>query len=297
MVLVSVLIPAYRAQKTIVRAVSSILRQSLQDWEIVIASDDQTDYVDYLSTFGIQDPRITQVFTGLVGSGESYARNKALEKAQGRFLAPLDADDEYTSKRLLSLVSVAESCGVATDNTAVYYTTEGKRAKRPFPNLKAMSCLTASDILMPRIPLFPVFHRDYIGGGWPVVSFAADVLFNLMLLCRVKEYRVVPHSWYRYYKNEGSITYSCDTVEIAERGYRDILRLLQDDRLLLRPEVRSEAYREFKENLILNGIFRRYMEAGRCVSLEEFLDWSANGRALWLREEFHEARWNFRMRD
>ena len=49
---VSVVIPAYRAQATIARAVESVLAQSVSDWEGVVVSDDGTDYEATLRAAG-----------------------------------------------------------------------------------------------------------------------------------------------------------------------------------------------------------------------------------------------------
>lgn len=68
---VSVIIPAYRAEKFIVRTVTSLLTQTLTDWEAVIISDDKFDYQKFLAKNNITDKRLRFGSTGKIGSGPS----------------------------------------------------------------------------------------------------------------------------------------------------------------------------------------------------------------------------------
>src|ERR671910_3383813 len=97
-------------------------------------------------------------------------------------------------------------------------------------------------ILEPRIPLFPVFRRELAGDGWTTVPFAADVLFNLELLCAAPSMVVHPESLYLYFKRDGSITQAPDTAQTAERGYAAILHLLDSGALRLSNQVRAAAH-------------------------------------------------------
>jgi glycosyltransferase involved in cell wall biosynthesis len=277
--LVSIIIPAYRAESTIAFTIRSVLAQIYDHWQVAIAVDDEVDYLELLSCQGIKDPRLKQVFTGGVGSGEAIARNAAVTVCDGEILANLDADDAFAPDRLEKLVPLAQQYGVAIDNTGVY-NTDLVLYKQPFPKRQEVSFATPADILSPRIPFFPVFQRQFFGKGWTKVPFAADVLFNLELLSRVEKVSIHPQPLYRYYKRENSITQSAKAFETAENAYLSILQLLDQGALDLTSSIRQAASQEFQENLALNRVFRRYMEKGRCQNLEEFLDMTENGKAI-----------------
>lgn len=295
---VAILLPAYRAEATLPRAVRSLLAQSREDWLAVIASDDGCDYLAGLAQAGIADPRLRQISTGRIASGDHGARNAALAAAgEAPFLATLDADDAFAPTRLERLLPLAERHGAAVCNTETH-DEQGRAYKRPFPAAQAPFAMTAADILGPRTPFFPMFRRELAGEGWPALPFCADVLFNLALLSRLERQGGAllchPAPLYRYYKTPGSITNSAGTARLADAGYAAILALLQeagDGRgeghggLDLLPEVRAAAVREFSENRRVNAIFARWLAAGRCRSLEDFLDRTENGRAAWLQEE------------
>src|SRR6476620_6440256 len=114
---VSVVIPAYRAQASLPRTVSSVLSQTFADWEAVIVSDDGADYRAVLKQGGITDERLQFVSTGKNGSGCHHARNVGLANARGKFIATLDADDLYRPENLARLLSLAEKKGAALGNT------------------------------------------------------------------------------------------------------------------------------------------------------------------------------------
>ena len=94
MALVSILTPAYKAEKMIARAVRSVLAQTYADWEMLIVSDDAQDYQAILAAEGFTDARLRFASTGAVGSGPSRGRNIGLAMSKGEYITTLDADDE-----------------------------------------------------------------------------------------------------------------------------------------------------------------------------------------------------------
>lgn len=282
--LVSIVIPAYKAENTIVAAIKSLQEQTYENWEAVIGSDDRVDYLSLLSAQGIDDERLKQTLTGGYGTGDVSARNAAISISTGEVIANLDADDSYEPNRLAELVPLAITYGAAIDNTGVY-NTDLILYKRPFYNRTTVTFATPEDILKPRIPFCPVFRREFLGNGWTRVTFAADVLLNLELLSRVGKIAIHPQPLYQYYKRENSVTQSAKAFETAELGYKQILAILEAGELDLTPEIRKAAIYEFLQNLRLNRLFRQYMKSGRCQNLEEFLDMTENGHADWLKPE------------
>ena len=97
---VSVVVPAFNAEKTIGRALCSVLTQTLSNLEVIVVDDGSLDAtvatVDRLSDF---DGRIRLIKNG-DNKGAGVTRNRAIEAARGRFIAFLDADDEWTADKL-----------------------------------------------------------------------------------------------------------------------------------------------------------------------------------------------------
>lgn len=105
---VAVIIPAFRAEPTIVTTVQSVLAQTYPHWEIQLISDDGVDYEALLGASGIADPRIKQVASGKIGGGASAARNVALELSTAPYAAILDADDRFKPEKLAQAVAALE---------------------------------------------------------------------------------------------------------------------------------------------------------------------------------------------
>jgi glycosyltransferase involved in cell wall biosynthesis len=103
--LVSVVMPAYNAGKYIAESVTSMLKQSYQNWELLITNDGSTDNtLDILSSF--KDNRI-KIFTQQ-NKGVSAARNTALSHMQGKYFTFLDADDLLPSDSLSLRIRFSE---------------------------------------------------------------------------------------------------------------------------------------------------------------------------------------------
>src|SRR3569833_1067539 len=105
---VSVITPAYKAERWIVACVKSVLAQTWQDWEHVIISDDGTDYGAFLAKAGVHDRRLKFLSSGTVGGGASRARNVALDAITTEYAAILDADDRFKPGKLAHAVDALQ---------------------------------------------------------------------------------------------------------------------------------------------------------------------------------------------
>lgn len=100
MVAVSIVMPAHNARATIDRAIDSALVQTFGDFELIIVDDlSSDDTVDLVERRAADDPRIRLMRLSKNG-GPASARNAALDVAQGKWIALLDADDAWRPDRL-----------------------------------------------------------------------------------------------------------------------------------------------------------------------------------------------------
>ena len=267
---VSVIIPAYDARETISWAVSSVLLQADVDIEVLLISDDHLDYRPVLQRAGVDDPRVRQLMTATPGSGPGQARTLGLDRAKGRFIATLDADDQYAPDRLAPLVALAAEHGAALDNTAMI-AEDGTLLRTAWPVDTGHKPATADTILRPRLPFAPVFHRDLGGNGWPDLPFAEDVMFNLGLLDRAPSMQISLEPGYRYNHRSGSLSHSPDTPQRAEQAYLAILEALEHKTIPLAEEIAEAALRQFSEDLRSNATFADRLASGQCRDLSDFL--------------------------
>jgi len=120
MPLVSVIIPAYNQERFIGEAIESILSQSMRDFEILVIDDGSRDRTKGV-VLAFRD-KVRYFFQPNKGAGA--ARNAGLERAKGRFIAFLDADDMWLPGKLELQLDVMESSpevGVAYGAIIVMY--------------------------------------------------------------------------------------------------------------------------------------------------------------------------------
>lgn len=96
--LVSIITPVYNSEKYIGETIRSVLAQTHNNWEMLIADDCSKDNTAAVVK-QFTDPRI-KYFKLEKNSGAAVARNEALEKAKGKYIAFLDADDLWKPTKL-----------------------------------------------------------------------------------------------------------------------------------------------------------------------------------------------------
>ena len=98
--MVSIITPSYNSSKFIGETIASVKNQSYTNWEMIIVDDCSKDNsVEVIETFCKEDKRIILIpLCNNVGAAE--ARNMALRKAKGRFIAFLDSDDLWEPEKL-----------------------------------------------------------------------------------------------------------------------------------------------------------------------------------------------------
>lgn len=98
--MISVITPSCNSSLYIRGSIESVLRQSFVDWEMIVVDDCSTDdSASIVRFYSQQDSRI-KLLQLSQNSGAAVARNKAIEVAQGRYIAFLDSDDRWLPGKL-----------------------------------------------------------------------------------------------------------------------------------------------------------------------------------------------------
>lgn len=96
--MISVVIPTYNREQTIIRSVESVLNQTYKDIEVIIVDDRSTDNTHKLMS-EISDPRLSYIILD-ENKGANFARNRGIERTKGEYIAFQDSDDFWHPNKL-----------------------------------------------------------------------------------------------------------------------------------------------------------------------------------------------------
>lgn len=271
---VSVIIPAYRAEPFIRRAVESVLVQTCPPSEIVIASDDGTDYAQLLRETGLSDPRVRCVSTGAVGSGPANARNTGLAAARARIIATLDADDLLAPRALEILAPLARLHGAAYCRPSFIDHATGTELESLDRPLRT-GLVQLEQILTSQIHTYAgiVFDRSRVTARWPEwMERWEDVYFYVRCFDDLASMFHVSAPLYHYHRISGSICNRPETGrEYLTWAEELVSRLDRGDTLALRNVGSRELFRRFLiSRQDIEAAFIQALEDGSCRDFHSF---------------------------
>ena len=98
---ISVIIPYFNSEDTVIRALQSVVNQTFNDYEIILIDDGSMDN-SYNVVCGFMQKHANIDFKHYrqKNTGPAEARNLGASKSHARYLAFLDADDDWVSNKL-----------------------------------------------------------------------------------------------------------------------------------------------------------------------------------------------------
>lgn len=219
---VSVIMANYNGARHLAAAVRSVLNQTLESLELLIADDASTDdSLDIIEAAAGSDPRV-RVLSTTVNAGPGAARNRALSEACGEFIAVFDSDDLMAPDRLERLVTRAkvDRADIVVDNLLVFQ--DGCASRwRPFLHCRGWShprTITLADYIeagrmYSKAPglgyLKPLFRAELLADMRyrEDLRIGEDYDLVLRLLAKGAVMRYQPDTLYRYRKHGASISH------------------------------------------------------------------------------------------
>jgi len=101
--LVSVIMPSWNTAKFISKSIQSVIDQTYPYWELLIVDDASSDNTDEVVA-SFKDSRI-KYLKNETNCGAAVARNRAIRKAQGEWIAFLDSDDLWLPEKLEKMIA------------------------------------------------------------------------------------------------------------------------------------------------------------------------------------------------
>lgn len=275
----SIIMPVYNAEKYIQNAISSILVQSYEQFELLLIDDGSVDksYV-CCQEMAKTDKRI-RVFRMPENHGASAARNMGLEHAKGRYVVFIDADDtvdtDFLEKAYYLLQGdVAISClkcGVYEE----YIDNEGKigyqRECRMEDGVYTGSSIAEKIVEMEEIPLFGyvwngIYLRELIETYMirfdENLKVNEDFKFNIDFISGAKVLQCSSYCGYHYRKRSGASLsaieshYDYDSQMLKIRSLLALWKNLQEIPMKTQGKI-SWMYTRFAYALLVRAVGRK----------------------------------------
>lgn len=168
---VSGIVPAYNAEDYIGETIQSVMEQSYGNWELLLVDDGSTDRTKEVIQKYLDDPRIKYFYKK--NGGQGSARNLGIKKAQGDYLAFLDADDLWDVDKLETQIKVFSENEVSLvftklrriDQNGKYHNTDVGSGRGMYRGFRAFFLLAAGTITIPNSSVM-VTREDVIRAGW-----------------------------------------------------------------------------------------------------------------------------------
>ncbi|WP_163195543.1 glycosyltransferase family 2 protein [Clostridium thermarum] len=130
---VSVIIPTYNRDKTIERAIKSVLNQTYNNIEIIVVDDNSSDKTcDIVNS--IDDDRIKYIKLNS-NMGACYARNVGIKQASGNYIAFQDSDDSWHKDKLEKQIKYLKDNGFDVVSCVLLQIYENGKTNK-FPSIR-----------------------------------------------------------------------------------------------------------------------------------------------------------------
>ena len=245
--LISVVIPVYNGEKTILKTLSGVLNQTYIHFEIIVVDDGSDNPLELFLQKSINDDRISVYRTKRTNA--DVARNYGIEKSCGKYIAMLDADDYWLENHLkdcLTLLEESNAEGLYGSifmfhgqynnkvKTKIIYARELKKGESIVDYLLSTGCGAQTSTLfttaqsMKDIQWDPslIDHQDY------------DFVTRFY-----KKYKMIS-------KNEPSVGYSISSGRVPH--YETCIQYVERNILNINPAIYSEYNKKFYTYAVRN---------------------------------------------
>lgn len=222
--LVTIITPVFNSASTINDTYTSINSQTFVDWEWIVVDDNSVDgSFAILYEFSEKDDRIN-VFQNSVNSGAGVSRNKAIEKAKGRYIAFLDADDVWHKTKLEKQLAFMQKNDIAFSYT--YY--QKFDSNGDLGIVKPPGEVTYEQLIYSNVIgcLTAIYDTDKIGKRYmPIIRKRQDFGLWLNILKDVPKAYCLQENLAKYRVDTGMTQNKLSVLGHQWRFYRDIVGL------------------------------------------------------------------------
>lgn len=205
--MVSVVIPVYNVEKFIKQTIECILNQTYKNVEILLIDDCSPDSsADIIKSMAIDHPEI-KYHKLEKNSGAAVARNKAIELAEGQYLAFLDSDDLWKPTKLEKQVALMKERNAEFVYNAIEMIDENGnviKGKRRVKDVVSYSFLLHNTVIATSSVMLDISKIGKF--QMPLIRSGQDYATWLMLLRNGRKAYGIDESLTQYRRTEGSLS-------------------------------------------------------------------------------------------
>lgn len=206
MLKISIIIPIYNGEKYLVECIESVLRQSLNSFELILINDGSSDSSSQIcDDYAAKDSRVKVVHKK--NEGVSVARNVGLERACGEWVLFVDADDLLNENCLLEMLRLVDSTKqdiVLGSIDSIDHTKKVKRLKS-FHDNNADNFLPIKHYALWGYMIKRSVIEKYKLRFVPGLAFSEDRVFLYQLAAVCNTLALTSKTMYTYRKNMESV--------------------------------------------------------------------------------------------
>lgn len=228
---VSIIVPVYNSEKTLVRCLESILKQSYCNIEILCVNDGSTDSsINILKKYAKMDKRVV-IIDQKINKGVAYTKNHGIKKASGDFICFVDSDDYVEEKMIekMYLFSTKNNLDIVKCNYTNYI--DGKKydinlsyKNKTILNNKKSKDKFINKLISGEIPGYlqliminsSIIKNNNIGINYNL-NFLEDLLFYMELIKNSDKIGILNEPLYNYVNNKNGLTFSLSDKKIKSR--------------------------------------------------------------------------------
>ncbi|AWG80003.1 TPA: glycosyltransferase family 2 protein [Vibrio parahaemolyticus] len=222
--LVSIVMPTYNSERTVVESIQSVLAQTYKNWELIIVDDRSSDNTwEVITGFAGQYDNI-HVYQNEKNQGAGASRNVAIEKSKGRFIAFLDSDDLWVKEKLAEQISF-----MLKNNYALTYTYYSRfTSDKPINVVLAPKYTTYKKLMYSNVIgcLTAVYDVHVLGKRYmPLIRKRQDMGLWLDILKDIPKAYCLPQVLAKYRMDSGMTSNKLSVLSYQWRFYREVIGL------------------------------------------------------------------------
>ncbi len=291
---ISVIVPAYNAEKTLVQVLEDILGQTYENYELILVDDGSTDgTAEICDRYAVDHPEISVIHQE--NRGLSGARNRGTKLARGEYVSYVDSDDRIEKDYLKVLVDALNATGAEVACGGVDRMREGevpaeKKRREKEAVIELLDRRQALSEMLTRRKLKVGSWCRLVPRTWmteapfPEGKYYEDLSHSYRIFLRAEKTAVVNKTLYHYVMRSGSITGRKQTTLQQCLNYYEAIHLCAEGVRNIFPDLEKDiAALEARDYMSL------YLHIQRCLEQNQETERIKHEIKAWMKENWRKA--------